>query len=69
MALMLALAECLDTTQMHLAKIVSADYTQKEAHLAISIDQQQGLIELQALDKHRKWFKREFGRELIVRPE
>jgi len=69
MALLLALAESLDTTQMHMAKIVSINYNQKQTYLDISIDQQQGSIELQALDRHRKWFKREFGRELIVRPE
>jgi exopolyphosphatase / guanosine-5'-triphosphate,3'-diphosphate pyrophosphatase len=67
MALLLALAEGLDATQLHLATIISISSTAKETCLTVSIDEQQSIIEYQAIDKHRKWFRREFGRELLVR--
>lgn len=66
MALLLALAESLDTTQMRLVKKIEAGLMPAAAYLTITIDDQEGSIELQEVSKHRKWFKKEFGCELIL---
>jgi exopolyphosphatase/guanosine-5'-triphosphate,3'-diphosphate pyrophosphatase len=69
MALLLALAENLDTTQLGLVKQASSEVTAKAACLALTIDNQGAAIELQETAKHRKWFRKEFGLELSLRPE
>jgi exopolyphosphatase/guanosine-5'-triphosphate,3'-diphosphate pyrophosphatase len=64
MALLLALAECLDTTQLKLVTRVTAGVKPKTASLTLTVGRQGATIEIQELEKHRKWFKREFGVEL-----
>lgn len=66
MALLLSLAECLDTTQMGLVKKVTPSLKPKEAGLIAEVDEQGASIEMQEVEKHRKWFKRELGVDLAV---
>jgi exopolyphosphatase/guanosine-5'-triphosphate,3'-diphosphate pyrophosphatase len=64
MALLLALAECLDTTQMGVVSRATAGLKAKEASLALAVGPQGAAIEIQEAEQHRKWFKKEFGVEL-----
>ncbi|SFL95967.1 exopolyphosphatase [Pelosinus propionicus] len=65
LALLLALAESLDTTQMSLAEKITTSISKKQAQLIVTTKQEL-LLELQAVKKHSKWFKRETGLELTV---
>jgi exopolyphosphatase/guanosine-5'-triphosphate,3'-diphosphate pyrophosphatase len=65
LALLLALAEGLDTTQMSRVEKVTTLISKKQGQLILTT-RQELLLELQAVKKHSKWFKRETGRELIV---
>ncbi len=69
LALLLSVAESLDTTQLGLVKKVSSTVSAKAACLALVLDSQGAPIELQEAEKHRKWFRKEFGRELSLLPE
>jgi exopolyphosphatase/guanosine-5'-triphosphate,3'-diphosphate pyrophosphatase len=64
MALLLALAECLDTTQLKLVTRVTAGMRPKTASLTLAVGQQGASIEIQELEKYRKWFKKELGMEI-----
>jgi exopolyphosphatase/guanosine-5'-triphosphate,3'-diphosphate pyrophosphatase len=66
MALLLALAERLDITQMQLINKVVADYNGSVASLTLTTAAQGASIELQEVQKPRKWFKKEFGADLIL---
>jgi exopolyphosphatase/guanosine-5'-triphosphate,3'-diphosphate pyrophosphatase len=66
LALLLALAESLDTTQMSLVEKVTTAFTEKQAQLALTASQDI-VLELQAIRKHYKWFKRETGLELAIK--
>ena len=71
LSLILALAESLDATQMHLAKCVSTSHDQSSAYLDVLIEDRQENqvnIEIKAAAALRKWFKKEFGKELVLRP-
>ncbi|MCC5466488.1 exopolyphosphatase [Pelosinus baikalensis] len=65
LALLLALAEGLDTTQMSLVEKITTNISKKQAQLILTTKQEL-LLELQAVKKHSKWFKRETGLELAV---
>jgi exopolyphosphatase/guanosine-5'-triphosphate,3'-diphosphate pyrophosphatase len=65
LALLLALAEGLDTTQMSLVEKVSTEFSKKKAQLVLTTKQEL-LLELQVIKKHSKWFKRETSRDLAV---
>ncbi len=65
MALLLGLAECLDTTQMGAVTKVTASLKPKTANLLLAVDRQGAAIELQEAERHRKWFKKEFGAEIV----
>lgn len=64
MALLLALAECLDTTQMGVVTKVTASLKPKTANLLMTVGRQGAAIEIQEAERHRKWFKKEFGAEI-----
>lgn len=64
MALLLALAESLDTTQLGLVAGVSAEVMGKTADLVMAIGKQGASVEIQEAERHRKWFKKEFGVEI-----
>ena len=66
MALLLALAESLDSTQMGLVQKAETNCSPTSASLIVHVDEREGSIELQAIKKHRKWFKREFGLALTL---
>ncbi len=65
LGLLLALAESLDTTQMTLVEKTSTTFTNKQARLTLTTKQAIPL-ELQSIQKHSKWFKKETGLELII---
>ncbi|MDR3562153.1 MAG: Ppx/GppA phosphatase family protein [Negativicutes bacterium] len=67
LALLLALAESLDTTQTQAVRKVAANHRPEAACLDITINSLEGSIELQEVSKHGKWFKKEFGLELSFR--
>jgi len=64
MALLLALAESLDTTQLGLVSEVSAALTDKAASLTMRVGRQGASVELKEAEHNRKWFKKEFGIDL-----
>lgn len=64
LALMLAIAESLDTTQMQLITEIKAHIKDGCAYLEILADDE-APIERKAAEKHRKWFKKEFGLDLV----
>jgi len=66
LALLLALAETLDTTQMGLVKKLRATSGDGQAHLSLTVDPRTASIELAEVQQHRKWFKKEFGLDLIL---
>lgn len=66
LALLLALAESLDTTQMGFVKQVTAGLN-PSPYLDITTNSLKDCIELQEITKHCKWFKKEFGVELSFR--
>jgi len=65
LALLLAIAESLDTTQMKLVEKVTTTFTNKQAELTLT-NQEPIPLELQSIKKHGKWFKKETGFELII---
>ncbi|MBP2628497.1 MAG: Ppx/GppA phosphatase [Firmicutes bacterium] len=65
LALLLALAESLDTTQMKLVEKTTTTFTSKQAQLTLET-QQTIPLELSSIKKHSKWFKKETGLELII---
>ena len=66
LALLLALSESLDTTQMKLVEKVTTVFTKKQAQLTLQT-QHPIPLELQSIKKHSKWFKKETGLELIIK--
>jgi exopolyphosphatase/guanosine-5'-triphosphate,3'-diphosphate pyrophosphatase len=66
LALLLALAESLDTTQMCLVEKVTTTFVEKQAKLVLTTSQNI-VLELQSIRKHGKWFKRETGLELTIK--
>ena len=67
LALLLALAESLDTTQMGLVEKITTSFTNKQAEL--TLEAQQAIpLELQSIKKHLKWFKKETGLDLVIIP-
>lgn len=64
LSLILALAESLDVTQLGLIKKVQAGLGDGQAHLCLC--DAAAPIERQAVNKYRKWFKKEFGMELTI---
>ncbi|WP_378955655.1 exopolyphosphatase [Pelosinus sp. sgz500959] len=66
LALLLALAESLDSTQRQSVENITTVFAKKETHLLLTTNQPIP-IELQAIKKHSKWFKKETGFELIVK--
>lgn len=65
MALLLALAESLETTQMGLVQDVEPTISGTQAVLKL-VTQHPVTIERQAAAQHRKWFKKELGFELVI---
>jgi len=65
LALLLAIAESLDTTQMSLVEKVTTTLINKQAQLTITT-QEAIPLELLAIKKHSKWFKKETGFELLI---
>ncbi|GMA99828.1 exopolyphosphatase [Pelosinus sp. IPA-1] len=65
LALLLAFAEALDTTQMGLVEKVTTVFSDKQAQLKLTTKDAIPL-ELQALKKHSKWLKREIRLELNI---
>lgn len=65
LALVLAIAESLDTTQMKLVEKVTTAFTNKKVQLTLTTEDVIPL-ELQAARKHCKWFKKETGLELVI---
>jgi len=65
LALLLAIAESLDTTQMQLVEKATITFINKQAQLTLTAHQPIPL-ELLAIKKHSKWFKKETGFELII---
>lgn len=66
LALLLALAESLDSTQMGLVEQITTNFTNKQAQLTLTTRQTIPL-ELQSIKKHSKWFKKETGLELVIK--
>ncbi len=67
MALILSLAESLDTTQLGLVTEVVAGLKDKTASLLMSVGKQGASVEIQEAERYRKWFKKEFGVEIDLR--
>ncbi|WP_425059296.1 Exopolyphosphatase [Sporomusa carbonis] len=65
LALLLALAESLETTQLGLIPNVQPAIAGKQAHLRLLTNDPVS-IERQAAAGHRKWFKKELGLDLII---
>ncbi len=65
LALLVALAESLETTQLGLVHDVVPSFSYSQAHLRL-LTADPVAIERQAVDQHRKWFKKEMGLELTV---
>ena len=65
LALLLAIAESLDTAQMKLVEKVTTAFTNKQVELTLEA-QQPIPLELLSIKKHSKWFKKETGFELII---
>jgi len=65
LALLLAMAESLDTTHMSLVQKVTTAFTKKQAELTLEAEHPIPL-ELLSIKKHSKWFKKETGLELII---
>jgi exopolyphosphatase/guanosine-5'-triphosphate,3'-diphosphate pyrophosphatase len=65
LALLLALAESLDTTQMSLVEKVTTVFSENQAQLTL-ISKQDIPLELHAIKKHSKWLKRETRLDLTI---
>jgi exopolyphosphatase/guanosine-5'-triphosphate,3'-diphosphate pyrophosphatase len=65
LALIVALAESLDSTQLGLVHDVIPSLSYSQAHLRL-LTADPVTIERQAIDQHRKWFKKELGLELTI---
>lgn len=65
LALLLAMAESLDTTKRSSVIKITTNFINKQAQLLLETHHSIPL-ELQAITKHTKWFKKETGLELIV---
>jgi len=65
LALLLSLAESLETTQLGLVREVEPSVVGSQAFLKL-ITNDPVNIERQAATQHRKWFKKELGFELII---
>lgn len=65
LALLLALAESLDTTQMGLVRKIKTFTNDSRAHLELTTSQS-APIEREMAEKHGKWFKKELGVELVI---
>lgn len=65
LALLLAIAESLDTTQLELVEKVTTTLSNKQALLTLTTHHPIPL-ELLAIKKHNKWFKKETGFELVL---
>lgn len=65
LALLLSLAESLDTSKLSAVTKVTTTFTNK--YVAFSLETSQPiLLELQSLKKHAKWLKKETGLELFI---
>ena len=67
LAVILTLANCLDSTQRHLVKDINLFLTDTTAEI-FPIAEGDISLDLLGIGKHRKWFQREFGLDLIVQP-
>lgn len=65
LALLLALAESLDASQTSSVTKITTIFTNKQAELIVET-QHPIPLELQSINKHSKWFKKETGFELLV---
>lgn len=65
LALFLAIAESLDSTQVQLVSRVVATVQDKKACLQL-LTNGEAALELKAAEKHRKWFKKEFSMDLVI---
>lgn len=65
LACLLALAESLDATQTGAIRKIDAFLKGETPHMTLFTDGQDA-IERQDLERHRKWFRKEFGAELTV---
>ena len=65
LALLLALAECLDTSQMQLIGSVKASVEGKKSLLTVK-GSADASLELKSAAKLGKWFKKEFGLDLVI---
>lgn len=65
LALILTLAECLDTTQMQLIKSVNVSVD--EGRGILDLHNTQAPVERQSLERHFRWFRKEMGAELVIR--
>lgn len=66
LALLLAIAESLDTTQSGLVKRVFAEHNPKAATLTLELAGQGASIERQEAEKQRKWFRKEFALDVSL---
>ncbi|MBP2651497.1 MAG: ppx 2 [Firmicutes bacterium] len=66
LALLLALAESLDATQMQLIQKIQTSFDKNAAYLQITGDPLVASIELADAERHQKWFKKQFGLELKI---
>ena len=64
LALLLALAESLDTSQAGLVERIAAVQQNNQAQLTLTAGDSVS-IERQAAEKHRKWFRKEMGVDLV----
>ena len=65
LALLLALAESLDTTQMGLIEKIEVSLNATQAHLELTTSES-APIEREMVEKHGKWFKKELGVPLVI---
>lgn len=65
MALFLALAECLDTTQMQLIPDIAVYLTDQKVTLRL-LGGNPAPIERQAAERHIRWFRKEMGMDIVL---
>ncbi|MDR1703039.1 MAG: Ppx/GppA family phosphatase [Sporomusaceae bacterium] len=66
LSVLLALAEGLEITQTHLVKKIDPTLENGKAHLKITAPEP-AAMEIRAASEHLKWFKKEFGAELVIK--
>lgn len=65
LSLFVAIAESLDSSQVQSVSSVEAGVKDKKGRLELTANGDVGL-DLKAAEKHRKWFKKEFGMDLVI---